>query len=71
MDILRPMCDACIHLFNEEGWKCSAFPNGIPDKIWMSAKDHRHPAHGDHGIQFEQSPIAQPFDFALFESLTR
>lgn len=34
---------------------CDAFPDPerIPDDIWWNHRDHRDPAPGDHGIQWE------------------
>ena len=32
---------------------CEAFPDGIPDKIWLGQNNHKKPYKGDHGIQFE------------------
>ncbi len=60
---LRPMCDACSHLFDGEGWRCLAFPNGIPDSILDGSEDHRLPVPCDQGIRFEQSPTREPFHF--------
>ena len=33
---------------------CIAFPEGIPDSIWLSRVDHRMPIAGDRGIQFQR-----------------
>lgn len=63
---LRPMCDACIHLIPDPGdWKCKAFPEGLPESVASEGADHRKPLPGDNGIQFEQNPAAEPFDFSL------
>jgi hypothetical protein len=34
--------------------KCAAFPDRIPDAIWLQGNKHTEPFPGDHGIQFEQ-----------------
>jgi len=31
---------------------CEAFPEGIPDAIFLGGFDHRRPFEGDHGIRF-------------------
>ena len=62
---LRPMCDACSHLHAGEGWRCAAFPGGIPRSILGGDLDHRKHVAGDRGLSFEQNPKAQPFDFDL------
>ena len=51
---MQPICIDCAHFAREsEGWKCAAFPNGIPDSIIGCEADHTKPIDGDHGIQFE------------------
>jgi hypothetical protein len=60
---LRPMCDACTHVFDGEGWRCEAFPNGIPARIYEGGADHRKPVKGDHGILFSQKPEERAFNF--------
>ncbi len=32
--------------------RCAAFPDGIPDALWIGENNHRAPVAGDHGIQF-------------------
>ncbi len=59
---LRPMCDACIHIQDGYGWRCAAFPNGIPASI-LDGADHRTQIDGDNGIQFQQNPASEPFQF--------
>ncbi len=48
---LAPICLRCIRLLDED--TCQAFPEGIPDEIWLSGHDHREPFKGDGGLQFE------------------
>jgi hypothetical protein len=53
--IVMPICMVCKHYWRDaKGWgyKCAAFPDGIPDTIILSEIDHRAPVEGDHGIQF-------------------
>ncbi|MDK2892843.1 hypothetical protein [Methanohalophilus sp.] len=50
-----PLCDTCKHL--NRGilgwWKCKAYPDGIPEKIFWGDVDHHKPYKGDNGIQYE------------------
>jgi hypothetical protein len=43
-------CDVCKHLV---GITCKAFPEKIPDEIFMDEIAHIDPYPGDNGIQFE------------------
>lgn len=56
----RSQCDACVR---HQPWDathptsfCAAFPDGIPDAVYLNALDHRQPIDGDHGIRFEAKP---------------
>lgn len=49
-----PICMYC-RWFNkkdEEGLSCRAFPEGIPEEIYMNEFDHRKPHEGDRGFTF-------------------
>lgn len=48
---LMPICIGCSH--HRANNTCTAFPNGIPEKILFSEFDHRKPFTGDNGIQFD------------------
>lgn len=50
-----PMCLYCKHLIEPlEGRDvCRAFPEGIPDEIYLEHYDHRKAFPGDKGIRFE------------------
>ena len=53
--LVMPICMVCRHLSRDPGWgyRCTAFPAGIPDAIIESRVDHREPFDGDDGIRFE------------------
>lgn len=53
--IYSPVCNLCTHyhINREEKNTCDAFPDGIPEEIWVGDNDHTKPYEGDHGIQFE------------------
>jgi len=40
---------------------CAAFPEGIPEDIYMNRADHRKPYPGDGGITFEMEPNPPPW----------
>jgi hypothetical protein len=46
----------CVHLFDPEtssGFKCRAFPRGIPEGIILGDVEHKRRIEGDHGWQFK------------------
>jgi hypothetical protein len=45
-----PMCVVCVHR-NDDG-SCAAYPDGIPNAIYLEGAEHRKPYPGDHGITF-------------------
>ena len=48
---IEPQCRSCAHL-RLEG-RCTAFPGGIPLRIWVNDHDHTKPYPGDNGIRYE------------------
>jgi hypothetical protein len=56
-----PICLFCRFLIETQrgkGGKCDAFPDGIPDEIYLGDFDHRNPYPNaenptDNGIRFE------------------
>jgi hypothetical protein len=51
----RPICLDCSRLgrVRKGNQTCAAFPQGIPDRIYVGVYDHRKPYKGDKGIRFE------------------
>jgi len=62
--VYSPVCDMCRHLGSydpmAERQNCAAFPDGIPDEIWLGRNKHKAAYPGDHGIRFEPHPDATP-----------
>lgn len=58
MTLRKPsLCDACKRLQRTiDGPVCSAFPEGIPDRIIIGGFDHRLPFPGDRGVRFVRDP---------------
>ena len=49
-----PQCLQCKHLHRQgKGWRCDAFPRGIPARIIYNEVLHDQPYPGDNGILFE------------------
>jgi len=63
--LYNPVCLACRHRrvdtvgYPKERRVCAAFPEGIPDAIWLGQNDHTKPYPGDHGIRFERGEPTQ------------
>ena len=68
-----PICTGCAHYRRatgeQEGWRCDAFPDGIPVQIILNEADHREPFPGDHGLRFEATtPEFEDYAARLFGS---
>ena len=61
-----PRCEKCRHLLSgekgEAGYKCKAYPGGIPVEIRSGYVVHNKPFKGDNGIMFE--PMEDPNEFS-------
>lgn len=53
-----PMCETCAR--SRPDGTCDAYPDGIPEEIIMNEWDHRFPKPGDHGLQYDPVPGAEP-----------
>lgn len=63
----QPLCAACKRFGTdfEKGPVCSAFPDGIPERIYRDGFDHRQPFPGDGGTRFVRDPdLPLPEGFA-------
>ena len=58
--MLKPnLCTVCVHAsddLSEDRFVCSAFPDGIPDEIYIGRFDHRDEFQGDRGFRFAPDP---------------
>lgn len=55
MIMREPQCEKCKHLWRDEkDYKCNAFPDGIPDKIFEGDHDHKEAFPDDNGFRFEE-----------------
>jgi hypothetical protein len=43
----------CVHYDRAKPVTCAAFPDRIPDLIWLEGDPHTKPVKGDHGVRFE------------------
>lgn len=66
-----PICLGCTRFASGGGsLTCTAFPEGIPERIITSEVDHRQPVDGDHGQQFvPRAPRDAEYAQSLFEFL--
>ena len=53
MTVDAPACMRCKHLHKDRAIACDAFPDRIPDIIWLEGNPHTSPVAGDRGIRFE------------------
>jgi hypothetical protein len=50
---LLSSCSECKNADRVKIGTCKAFPDGIPEEIWIGKNDHKNSYPGDNGIQFE------------------
>lgn len=62
MIVAPPACMDCIHYDRSKPVTCAAFPDRIPDVIWLEGDPHTEPVKGDHGIRFEPNEDAEEDD---------
>lgn len=55
-----PACLDCLHYRRDRPVTCDAFPERIPDLIWLEGDPHTGPITGDHGIRFEPAEADGP-----------
>jgi hypothetical protein len=62
-----PFCMYCKRLRMGAGnFVCDAFPDRIPDDIFIGGFDHRNAHEGDNGILFELSDLANKEEFGKY-----
>jgi hypothetical protein len=48
-------CSMCAHYQGNQ--RCQAFPDGIPNPLWIGEHLHREPYSGDGGIRYQPRRI--------------
>lgn len=66
----RNGCPLCVHYLWDvelDAPTCAAFPEGIPDAIYVEGFDHRAEYDGDQGIRFqaESEEDAEQYDLVM------
>lgn len=56
MTVPMPVCMRCVHYDRSRPITCKAFPERIPDLVWLQGDPHTARIEGDHGILFEPKP---------------
>ena len=51
-EISIPLCALCKRLILEPGFKCEAYPQGVPDLTMSGKINHVLPYDGDNGLMF-------------------
>ena len=64
--IIRPQCRNCV--FRTTLFTCKAYPEGIPQGIYLNEVDHRRPYPGDNDIQYFPMDPAVPHPLADTDS---
>ena len=56
-----PLCAECkhFHVGDTSANTCDAFPDGIPDDIFLCRIEHRQPYPGDGGTVYEPAASAE------------
>lgn len=55
--IYSSVCAFCRHLDQRKHRTCPAFPERIPDAIWLGENNHQQAISGDNGVRFERRAI--------------
>lgn len=51
MTTIASQCMTCVH--RREDFTCDAFPEGIPENVLLTKRDHRDAIRGDNGVRWE------------------
>lgn len=55
LPMFSQVCTFCAHY--ESSQTCAAFPDRIPQQIWLGENNHTKPYQGDSGIRFQPVEI--------------